>query len=50
MLEIQRNFYISEQLNKDTEIFDTKNINFYFSLLGVFFVQRLLSRGFCPRS
>ena len=38
MLEIQRNIYISEQLNKDTEIFDTKNINLYFSLLGGFFV------------
>jgi hypothetical protein len=39
MLEIQKNVYISEQLNKDT-----KNINLYFSLLGVFFVQGLLSR------
>ena len=28
--------YISEQLNKDLEIFDTKNINLYFSLLGGF--------------
>jgi hypothetical protein len=40
--KLQRNFYISEQLNKDTEIFDTKNINF--SLLGGFWC-----RGLCPR-
>jgi hypothetical protein len=32
-------------LNKDTEIFDTKNINLYFSLLGVFFVQGLLKKN-----
>jgi hypothetical protein len=41
--------YISEQLNKDTEIFDTKNINLYFSLLEGFLSRGLLSGGLCPR-
>ena len=36
MLENTKFFYISEELNKDTEIYDPNNINLYSSLMRVF--------------
>ena len=49
MLENTKFFYISEELNKDTEIYDPYNINLYFSLMGGFCPGVYIQGGFCPR-